>query len=254
MLIDSHAHYDDRAFAADRDAVLSSLPAAGIAALINAGSDIPSSEKSLALSARYAFVYATVGVHPHESARAPADYLDKIESLSKNPKAVAIGEIGLDYHYNFSPRDIQKQVFDAQLSLAEKLNLPVVIHEREAIADTLDILRAHPKASGVMHCFSGSLEVAKILLNRGFYISFGGVLTFKNAVNAPKVALYTPPDRILLETDCPYLTPVPHRGKRNDSRFLPLIAQKLAQIRGISPQEVADITTSNACTLFNIKL
>jgi TatD DNase family protein len=172
MFIDSHAHYDDKAFDADRDAVLSSLPATGIKAVINAGADISSSEKSLELASHYAFVYAAVGIHPHEAARPSSDYLLKIETLSKNPKAVAIGEIGLDYHYDFSPRDIQKKVFDAQLSLAESLNLPVVVHEREAIADTLDIIRAHPNARGVMHCFSGSVEVAKSLINRGFLSLF----------------------------------------------------------------------------------
>jgi len=250
MFTDSHAHYDDKAFNPDRAEVLASLAGSGVGTVINAGADIKSSKASLSLAARYDFLYATVGIHPHEAARAPADYLVAVEALAGQKKAVAVGEIGLDYHYDFSPRNVQKKVFDEQLSLAEKINMPVVIHEREALADTLDILKTHPDVRGVMHCFSGSVESAKTFLNRGFYLSFGGVLTFKNAVNAPKVVLYTPFDRLLIETDCPYLAPVPHRGERNDSRFLPIIAQKMADIRVVSLAEVEKTTTENAKNLF----
>lgn len=253
VLFDAHAHYDDDVFDADRSELLSSLPGAGIGYVVNAGADEASSKASVKLAKEYSFVYATVGVHPHSAAKVTPSYLDVLEKLSKEEKVVAIGEIGLDYHYDFSPRDVQKKVFDAQLSLAEQLSLPVVIHEREAIADTLDILAARPNIKALFHCYSGSVETAKTLLKRDNYFSFGGVITFKNAVKAPEVVAFLPNDRLLLETDCPYLTPVPHRGKRNNSRYLSFIAEKAAMLRNVDVLALSEQTTQNALEFYNIK-
>ncbi len=252
VLFDAHAHYDDDAFDSDRDELLALLPQANIGYVVNAGADEASSEASVALAQAYPFVYATVGVHPHSAARASNSYLDVLAGLSKESKVVAVGEIGLDYHYDFSPRDVQKKVFDAQLSLAEQLGLPVVIHEREAMADTLDILAAHPNVKALFHCYSGSVETARQLLNRDVYFSFGGVITFKNAVKAPEVVAFLPSDRLLLETDCPYLTPVPHRGKRNDSRYLVYVAEKAAALRQTDAETIAQQTTQNALRFYNL--
>lgn len=250
-IYDSHAHYDDERYDEDRDTLLPALHQQGIALINNIGADMPSSYRAVELAQQYPFVYAVVGVHPHEAEHVPTDYLDQLRALAQNEKVVAIGEIGLDYHYDLSPRDVQKRVFREQLKLAQELNLPVVIHEREACADCMEILREfHPR--GVVHCFSGSAETAKELVAMGMYVGFTGVITFKNARRALEACAVVPDDRLLIETDCPYLAPEPHRGTRNDSGNLRYIAQTIAQLRGLTAQQVCDLTNQNARTLFGI--
>ena len=250
MFVDVHAHLDDKAFDGDREQVLENIRAAGML-VVTAGSDVETSRFSVELARKYDFVYACVGVHPHEAGKAPKDYLEELKELAKDPKVLAIGEIGLDYYYEFSERRIQQYVFVEQLELAESLNLPVIIHDRDAHQDTLSILKkSSPR--GLMHCYSGSLEMARELLKLGFYFSFGGVITFKNAKRPREVVSQLPLDKILLETDCPYLTPEPYRGKRNDPTKIPLIAQKLAELHQVSLQEVEDITYANFTKLFGL--
>ncbi|TYP57374.1 TatD family hydrolase [Thermosediminibacter litoriperuensis] len=251
MLVDVHAHLDDEAFDGDRDQLLEEIKSRGIT-VINSGSDLESSRLSLRLAREYEFVYACVGIHPHEASGVPAGYLEALREMARDPKVVAVGEIGLDYHYNFSPRDVQKKVFEEQLSLARELGLPVVVHSREAHGDTLEILKKSAVRKGLMHCYSGSPETAAELLALGFYFSFGGILTFKNAARTREVAAGLPRDRILLETDCPYLSPEPFRGRRNDPTRLPYIAAALAEIWGVPVEEVVEITHRNAVSLFNI--
>lgn len=250
-LFDTHAHYDDQAFDSDRDGVIASLPGLGVELVMNSASDIASSEKAAALAKKYPFVYASAGIHPHEASKAPDDWENRLAALCAD--ALAVGEIGLDYHYDLSPRGVQRDMFDAQLSFAERAGLPVIIHEREAVADTLDILARHKGIRGVMHCFSGGVDTAKIVLSMGLYLSFGGMLTFKNAVKAPAVVSYAPSDRILFETDCPYMTPVPHRGERNFSGFLPLVALRAAELRGVDPDDMALTAYENGKKLFGIR-
>ncbi len=250
-IFDSHAHYDDKKFDGDRGALLRSMPENGVCRILNIGCDLTSSQQSIDLAEQYDFIYCAVGTHPHEAKMMSRFYLEIYREMAAHPKVKAIGEIGLDYHYDFSPRDIQKKVFDEQMALARELSLPVVIHEREALPDTLEILKRYPGA-GVVHCFSGSAETAREILRLGYHVGFGGALTFKNARRALEAAAVLPLERILLETDCPYMAPEPHRGKRNDSTLLPLVAQKLAEIKGITAQEVVDATRENACRLFGI--
>lgn len=252
MFIDVHAHLDDKAFHKDREEVLQRIKEAGII-VVNAGADIKSSYFSVELAEKYDFIYACVGVHPHDAAKVPKDYLRELEELAKHPKVIAIGEIGLDYYYEFSDRKIQQKVFLEQLELAESLNLPVVIHNRDAHQDTLNTLRKSAPIKGLMHCYSGSLELARELLKLGFYFSFGGVITFKNAKKPKEVASQLPLDRILLETDCPYLSPEPYRGKRNDPTRIPIIAEVLAKLRETSVQEIEDTTFSNFTKLFSLE-
>ncbi|MCR5522566.1 MAG: TatD family hydrolase [Clostridia bacterium] len=252
-IYDSHAHYDSESFDEDRDAVLSSLPGRGICGVINCASDLPSSEVCLALAEKYAFINAACGVHPHEASKAPADYLGTLRKLCLDKNCVAVGEIGLDYHYDFSPREVQLRLFEEQIELANELGLPVIVHDREAHGDTLDILKKY-RPRGVVHCFSGSVESAREVVNLGMYIGLGGAVTFKNARKPAEVAAFVPQDRLLIETDCPYMTPVPFRGQRNDSGYIPYTAQVLAQLRGITPQEVLDLTRRNANALFGTEL
>lgn len=250
-IFDSHAHYDDEAFQEDRDALLQSLPGQGICGVINCASDLPTALESIALAQKYPFVFAAVGIHPHEAAKAPADWNKQLCALVGNPKVVAVGEIGLDYHYDFSPRDLQKQLLMEQLAFAKDHDLPVILHDREAHGDMMEILRkARPK--GVMHCFSGSVELMRETVALGMYIGLGGATTFKNARVPVEVAKEVPLDRLLLETDCPYMTPVPFRGKRNDSTFIPLAAQKIAAERGMDAQALVDQCRKNTCALFEI--
>lgn len=250
-IFDSHAHYDDEAFQEDRDALLQSLPKQGICGVINCASDLPTALESIALAQKYSFVFAAAGIHPHEAAKAPADWYEQLCALIENPKVVAVGEIGLDYHYDFSPRDLQKQLLIKQLALAKDCGLPVILHDREAHGDMMEILRkARPK--GVMHCFSGSVELMRETVALGMYIGLGGATTFKNARVPVEVAKEVPFDRLLLETDCPYMTPVPFRGKRNDSAFIPLTAEKIAAERGIDAQTLVDQCRKNTCALFGI--
>jgi TatD DNase family protein len=253
LLFDAHAHYDDPAFDPDRDALLASLPKKGVGLVVNAGSDEASSRASAKLAESYGYIYFAAGIHPHGAAKAEAGWRERIAELAKHEKCRAIGEIGLDYHYDFSPRDVQKAFFDEQLSLAESLGLPVVIHEREAFADTLDILKGHPGLKCVFHCFSGNRETARLVLSMGHYISLGGAVTFKNAKKPPEVMAYVPGDRLMLETDCPYMAPVPYRGRRNDSSLLALTAEAAARIRGCTPEEIASTTYQNGRMFYGIE-
>ena len=252
MYFDTHAHYCDKRFDEDRDELLRSMPDAGVSLILNAGSSLWSSKQSLELADKYSFIYASVGVHPHDAKSMSDETIGELETLMQHPKAVAVGEIGLDYHYDFSPRDVQKKRFREQLELARRLNKPVIVHEREALTDTLDLVREYSDLVGVFHCFSGSWETAKIILDLGWYLSFTGVITFKNARRVPEVIEKMPSDKIMLETDCPYMAPDPKRGKRNSSLYLPYIAEKVAEIRGLDVSEVAALTTENGKRFFGI--
>ena len=251
-MFDSHSHYDDKQFDEDRDILISSLFEQGVKGFLNASSDIASSYASLALAHKYENVYAAVGIHPHEAAEVSEDWLNELDKISSDKKAVAIGEIGLDYHYDFSPRDIQMKVFEAQMAFAEKKNMPVVIHDREAHGDTLAVIDKFPNVKGVLHSFSGSYEMAEYLVRKGWYISFSGSVTFKTAEKLRHAVTAVPIDRVMCETDAPYLTPVPLRGKRNDSVKMRHTVEKLAEIYGISFEEMAEICLNNAYTLFGI--
>jgi TatD DNase family protein len=237
-------------FDADRDLVLAGLPGKNIGFVLNAASDLKSSLKSIELSERYGFIYAAVGIHPNESSNAHG--IEDIRKLAKIKKVVAIGEIGLDYHYGDPPKEIQKRVFGEQLDLAAELDLPVIIHNREAHMDCLDAVKKHKITKGVFHCFSGSVEMAKELIGLGFFISFAGPLTYDKAKRAAEVAKSIPQDRILIETDCPYLAPVPYRGRRNDSGHIIYTAEKLAEILGLTIGEICEKTCLNGRRLFNI--
>jgi len=252
MYFDTHAHYCDKRFNEDRDELLASMPDAGVSLILNSGSSLRSSKLSLELADKYSFVYASVGVHPHDSKSMTDGTLSELEELLSHPKAVAVGEIGLDYHYDFSPRDVQRKRFREQLELARRLNKPVIIHERESLQDTLDIVSEYKDLIGVFHCFSGSWETAKSILDMGWFLSFTGVITFKNARRALEVLAKMPADRIMLETDCPYLSPDPMRGRRNSSLYLPYIAEKVAEVRGLAIDEVANLTTENGKRFFGI--
>lgn len=253
MLFDTHAHYDDEAFDADRDAVLTALPGQGVGLVLNPGCDVESSRKAVQYAAAYPHVYAAVGIHPENCGGYTAGDLAALRQLAQQPKTAAIGEIGLDYYWAENPpRDLQQQVLRDQLTLAGELALPVIIHDREAHADTLSIIREFPDVTGVFHCFSGSPEMAQELLKLGWYLGFDGPVTYKNARRAPEVAAVTPLDRMLIETDSPYMTPVPYRGRRNDSGYVHLVAEKLAEWKGVTPEEIARITTENGKRLFRI--
>lgn len=252
MYFDSHAHLDDPRFDEDREEIFAQLPQYGIEFVMNVGCDLISSERSVELAHRYPFLYASVGSHPDDAGSVTGAVLDRYRVLCGESKVRAIGEIGLDYHYETVPRAQQIAVFEEQLELAETQKLPVIIHEREAHGDAMDIVRRHPDVRGVFHCFSGSAEMALWLAERGWYIGFTGVVTFKNARRAVEAVRALPTERILIETDCPYMAPEPHRGHRNDSRYVPLVAAKIAEIKGITPEEVGQITTKNAKRLFGI--
>lgn len=253
MIFDTHAHMDDRAFHQDRDALLSRLPEEGIALLMNPGCSLASSQAAVSLSNQYSYIYAAVGSHPDAADEVNDGVLEQYRALCRdNPKVKAIGEIGLDYHYEDIPRDIQKRSFRAQMGLARELDLPVIVHEREAHEDGMKIVEEFPSVTGVFHCYSGSLEMAKWLIERGWYIGFGGVLTFKNARKALEVSGNIPLERIVLETDCPYMAPEPFRGRRNDPGKLYRVAEKLAQLRGMTVEEVQAITLENGKALYRI--
>ena len=253
MLFDTHAHMDDRAFDADREALLTSLPAANIGLLMNPGCSLESSRNACKLAGQYDYIYAAVGSHPDAADEVTEEVLDEYRRLVReNPKVKAIGEIGLDYHYEDIPREIQRKAFRIQMELARELNLPAIVHEREAHEDGMKIVEEFPEVTGVFHCYSGSAEMAKWLVKRGWYIGFTGVLTFKNARKALEVAASIPLDRIVLETDCPYMSPEPFRGKRNDPGKLYRMAEKLAEIRGLSVEEIQTITVENGKKLYRI--
>lgn len=254
MFFDTHAHYDDDQFDDDRDSIIRSLPSSGVSLVLNPASNMRSSDACIALAEKYDFFYAAVGVHPHDSKDMANDDIDHLAKMTGHENVKAIGEIGLDYHYDFSPRDIQRSRFYDQLALADKLRLPAIVHEREACADCLDIIKAFPGVKGVVHCFSGSWETAKILLNLGWYISFTGALTFKNARHAPEVVTKMPRDRIMIETDSPYMAPVPVRGVRNDSSNLKYICARAAELMDMSIEDAAALTMKNGLEFFNITL
>ena len=251
-IFDSHAHYTDKSFNDDREIMLGSLRESGVCGVINCGADIESSVFSLELAKKYPFIYAACGVHPEEVETVDKDYTVTLRNLAKNEECVAIGEIGLDYYWRQDTKSQQKEMFENQIVLAKELNLPIIVHDREAHNDTLEILKKH-KPEGVLHCFSGSVETAKEVLKLGMYIGLGGAVTFRNARKAVEVAEMLPLDRLLLETDCPYMAPVPMRGKRNNSTYISYIAEKVAEIKGVDPQTVLDVTTENTKKLFNIK-
>ena len=252
-LFDSHAHMDDRRFDDDRQELLASFPQQGLRYLMNAGCDLESSKAGCRLAAEADYIYCAVGSHPDDADHVDAERIALYRRLAtEHPKVRAIGEIGLDYHYEDVPRDIQKQAFRMQMTLARELKLPVIVHEREAHEDGLAIVDEFPEVKGVFHCFSGSPEFARELVRRGWYIGFTGVLTFKNARKAVETAETIPLDRILIETDCPYMAPEPFRGRRNDPRLVRFVAKKLAQLRGITEEEAAQTTLNNACRLFGI--
>jgi TatD DNase family protein len=244
---------DDRSFDEDREELLAALPGKGISLLMNPGCSYESSLNAIALAEGYDYIYAAVGSHPDVADEVDEALIEKYRNLcNQHPRVKAIGEIGLDYHYEDIPRDIQKRAFRLQMELARELDMPVIVHEREAHEDGLKIVDEFPTVKGVFHCYSGSLEMAKELIKRGWYIGFTGVLTFKNARKAIEVAANIPLDRIVIETDCPYMAPVPFRGKRNDPGLVCHMANKLAELRGISPEEAARITLENGKRLYRI--
>ncbi len=250
-IFDTHAHYDDSRFDNDRDELLSSLPGKGVSHIINCGCDLKSSRTTLALSEKYDFLYAALGVHAHEAEEATEADFQEIEKLYERRKVVAVGEIGLDYHYDFSPREIQLEVFERQLILANRLKLPVIVHDRESHEDTMTLLKKH-SPRGVVHCFSGSAEMAREIVKLGMYIGMGGAVTFKNARRPVEVMEYIPLDRLLLETDAPYMTPVPFRGQRCDSAHIAYTAEKIAGIKKMDVQKLIDICNENSKELFGI--
>ena len=253
MLFDTHAHMDDRAFDEDRAQLLASLPDQQIALLMNPGCSLESSHNAVRLANTYDYIYAAVGSHPDVADEVDVDTLEAYRKLCKeNEKVKAIGEIGLDYHYEDIPRDLQKKAFRAQMALAAELDLPVIVHERDAHEDGMAIVKEFPTVKGVFHCYSGSAEMARQLVELGWYIGFTGVLTFKNARKAVEVAAAIPLEHIVLETDCPYMAPDPFRGKRNDPSKLYRMAEKLAEIRGISVEEIHCITMENGKRLYRI--
>lgn len=255
-LFDSHCHLDDEQFDIDRDELIQALPQEGIVYCLTVGSDLSSSERSLQLADEHNFIYAAAGVHPHEAIKATKDYIKRLEKLLSHKKAVAVGEIGLDYHYDFSPRDIQRKLLEEQLDLAYQKKMPVILHVREAHGDMIDLMknRKDKLPKGVMHCFSGSAESALEYVRLGFHISFAGPITFKNAGKLLLAAQAVPLDKLLIETDSPYLSPQPFRGRRNDPSMVKYICQKLASLRGLEIEEMADITFNNTLSLLKIEI
>ena len=253
MYFDTHAHYDSSKFDADRDAVLRALPESGVTLVVDPGDNAERSRRAVELAQQYPHVYAAVGWHPEEAENWDENSLPAIRELAKQPKVCAIGEVGLDYYWDATYRERQKEMFRAQIELALELDLPVIVHDREAHGDSLEIVRDYPALRGVFHCFSGSVEMAQELLRRGWYLGFDGPITYKNAARAPEVIRICPMERILLETDSPYLAPVPNRGKRNDSRNLPYIAATVARIKDMPVEAVAAQTMENGKKLFGIR-
>ena len=250
-IFDTHAHYDDEAFDDDRESLVLSLKDRGVVGIVSCGCDIASTVANQNLSHSFDDFYFAAGFHPENLKDFSVEDLEKLEPFFADEKCVAVGEIGLDYHWMNSTKEKQRELFVAQIEIAKAKGLPVIVHDREAHGDTLDILKA-TKPSGVLHCFSGSVEMAREVIKLGMFLGFNGVATFKNARKIPEVIREIPLDRIVLETDCPYLAPEPHRGKRNDSSFIPFVAQRIGEILGISAQEVLDVTNKNARALYNL--
>ena len=252
-IFDSHAHYDSEDFNADRKELLNALPERGICGVVNCASDLATSLTCLELADEYDYIYAACGVHPHEASKCKEGYISVLKKLCMSEKCVAVGEIGLDYHYDFSPRDVQLKFFEEQIVLANELNLPIIVHDREAHEDTMNLLKKY-KPKGVVHCFSGSVEMAKEVIKLGMYIGLGGAVTFKNARKPIEVAAFVPDDRLVIETDCPYMTPVPYRGQRNDSSYIPYSAEVIANVRNTTAKDILNLTHKNANTLFGLEL
>lgn len=252
MIFETHAHYDDEQYNEDREELLEQLPSQGIEYVVNIGASIETSKKSLDLANQYSYIYAAIGVHPNEVEELNEEKIMWLKESAKNSKVVAIGEIGLDYYWKEPDRQIQKIWFDRQMSLAKELKLPIVVHSRDAVKDTIDMMRAANARDigGVVHCYSYSLESAKLFLDMGFYLGIGGVITFQNAKKLKEVVEYTPIERIVLETDCPYLAPVPNRGKRNSSLNIPYIIQEIGKIKNLDYDEVTQITNQNAKKMY----
>ena len=253
MLFDTHAHLNDRAFQEDRDALIAGLPQQGVGLIMNPGCNLEDSRLSGELAEKYPFVYAAVGSHPDSADEVNEEIIEQYRRLCRHEKVKAIGEIGLDYHYEDIPREIQKKAFVMQMELARETGLPVIVHERDAHDDGMQIVKDFPQVTGVFHCYSGSAEMARQLVDLGWYIGFTGVLTFKNARKAVETAQSIPLERIVLETDCPYMAPEPFRGKRNHPGYLYRMAEKLGELRGLSVEEIHAITTENGKRLYNIE-
>lgn len=254
MIFDTHAHYDDEAFDEDRESLIDSLKDNGIVRVVNVGADLKGSKASVELADKYDFIYAAVGVHPDNINEVNDEGVAVLKELSKNKKVVAIGEIGLDYYWSKDNTELQKEAFARQIELARELSLPIIIHSRDAAKDTMDILKEKDASSvgGVMHCFSYSTEIAKEVVDMGLYIGVGGVVTFKNGKKLREALLEVPLEKIILETDCPYLAPEPNRGKRNSSLNLPYVVKAIAEIKGVSIEEVMNTTYNNACRMYRI--
>lgn len=254
MLFDTHAHYDDKQFDEDRDTLLSSMKENGVGYIVNASYSVNSTKKAIEIAEKYDFIYALAGIHPNDKDCLDEASFDEIKALASHPRVKAIGEIGLDYYWDRVERDVQKNAFAKQIAIAYELSLPFVIHTRDACKDTLDILKSEYKGGGaLLHCFSESKETAKILLDMGLKIAIGGTVTFKNNVKTVDAVKYIPLESLVLETDSPYLSPVPNRGKRNSSLNIHYVAEKIAEIKGVSPESVIEITTENAKRFFNIE-
>ncbi|MBR6770279.1 MAG: TatD family hydrolase [Lachnospiraceae bacterium] len=255
MIVESHAHYDDKAFDEDREALLESLPKEGIGYVINIGASLETTENTIALTKKYPFMFGAAGVHPSETGELNEENFAWLKEQCTQPKIVAVGEIGLDYYWDEPDRQIQKKWFDRQMELAREVELPMIIHSRDAAGDTLDMMKAAGAGAigGVIHCFSYSKEIAREFLDMNFYFGIGGVITFQNAKKLKEAVAYIPMENILLETDSPYLAPVPYRGKRNSSLYLPLIAKEIARIKGLDEDEVISVSTENAKRLFGIQ-
>jgi len=254
MLFDTHAHLNAVQYEEDLEEVIQRAKDEGVSHIVVVGFDRPTIKRAMELSEQYDFIYASVGWHPVDAIDMTEEDLAWIKELASHPKVVALGEMGLDYHWDKSPKEVQKEVFRKQIALAKEVQLPIIIHNREATADILEILKEEKaeEVGGIMHCFSGSLDVAKQCMNMNFYISFGGPVTFKNAKKPKEVAQEIPLDRLLIETDCPYLTPHPYRGKRNEPSYVKLVAEQIAELKGVSFEEIAYVTTENAKKLFGI--
>ena len=253
MLFDSHAHIHDEKFDTDREQVIKRALENGVTGIINVGTCMATSARAVALAEQYESIYAAVGIHPHDAEGALETDYEQLAAWSKQDKVVAIGEIGLDYHYDLSPRETQRAVFVRQIDVARQMKMPFIIHDRDAHRDIMDIIRREAKGlSGVLHCFSGSLEMAKEVIKLGFYISIAGPVTFKNAAKLPEIVASVPLERLLVETDSPYLTPHPHRGKRNEPAYVRIVAEQVANLRGIELSDLAQITSDNVKKLFKI--
>ena len=255
MIFDTHAHYNDQAFDEDREKLIQSLPENGIDLVVNIGASLESTAESIKLAETYPYFYASAGVHPSETAELNDQNLARLKEYTNQKKVVAVGEIGLDYYWDEPDREIQKVWFERQMEMAREINLPVIVHSRDAAKDTLDMMKAARagEIGGVIHCFSYGVEMAREFLNMDFYLGIGGVLTFKNAKKLKEVAEYTPLDRIVLETDCPYMAPTPNRGKRNSSLNLPYVVEELARIKGLTVEEIEQATFENGKNLYRLK-